>query len=155
MPGDLVRLRDRPANPLVVAERVEEADALRAGEDEVEAGHGGEPLLLLDALARLRVEPLDRDRPVLDRRAQARAARRVEAAEERPEVALMDDAREVEGLGAAARPHPRRLSPTGVVVVETAGDLLLVVALLADRELGHTQHAGSSSETKGAETHMH
>jgi hypothetical protein len=106
-------------------------------------------------LPRLGVEPLDRDRPVPDRRAHARTARRVEAAEERPQPALVDDAFEPEPPGAAPDPHARRLAAAGVVVVQTAGDLLLVVGVLADRQLGHAQHAGSPYETEAAETHMH
>jgi hypothetical protein len=154
-PGRLVRLRHRPTHLLVVSEGVEEAHTLRAGEDEVEAGHRREPLLLLDEPARLGVDSLDRDRPVPDRRPQPLAARWVEAAQKRPHLSLLDDARESELLGAAPCPHARRLATTGVVVVQAAGDLLLVVGLLPDRQLGHAQHAAPLAHPNSAETHMH
>jgi hypothetical protein len=154
-PGRLVRLGDRLARLLILCERVEEANALGAGEDEVKAGNGREPLLLVDELPRLRVDPLDRDCPVPDRRSQPVAARRVEAAKKRAELAVVDDASDPKRLAAAPCLDPRRLAPTGVVVVETAGDLLLVVGLLADRELGHAQHGDASPKAEGAETHMH
>jgi hypothetical protein len=99
-PGRLVRLGDRLARLLILCERVEEANALGAGEDEVKAGNGREPLLLVDELPRLRVDPLDRDCPVPDRRSQPVAARRVEAAKKRAELAVVDDASD-----------PKRLSP--------------------------------------------
>ena len=61
LPGGGVRLVDRPPG-LLVAERVQEADALRDGEDEVEAGDRAERLLLQPPLAARRVDLLDRDR---------------------------------------------------------------------------------------------
>jgi hypothetical protein len=70
-----------------------------------------------------------------DRRAQAHAARRVDPAQERPQLALLDDAREPELLAAAPCPNARRLAATSVVVVETA--LFTVVAVvLADPLFG-------------------
>jgi hypothetical protein len=53
-------LVDGPPCPLV-AERVQEADALRNREDEVEAGNGGELLPLDSPLVGVRVDPLDGD----------------------------------------------------------------------------------------------
>ena len=73
LPGGGVRLVDRAAR-LLVAERVQEADALRDGEDEVEAGDRRELLLLQPPLAGGRVDPLDRDRARL--RVPRAAARR-------------------------------------------------------------------------------
>jgi len=49
------------------------------------------------------------------------------------EVAVVDDADEAETRGTAAGPDSRRLATTGVVVVQTASDLLLVVGLLSER----------------------
>ncbi len=51
LPGRLVRLAHLAPHPLVVGERVQEADALRAREDQVVARDRREPLLLLLPLA--------------------------------------------------------------------------------------------------------
>ena len=64
LPRRLVRLVDRAAG-LLVAERVEQADALRRREDEVEPGDRRELLRLDPALVGQRVDPLDRDHPRL------------------------------------------------------------------------------------------
>ena len=71
------------------------------------------------------------------------------------ELALLDHAAEPEQLGAAAGPDPRRLAAARVVVVQPARDLLLVVGLLAQRQLRHAQHAGPNSNPTSGETHMH
>ena len=119
LPRSLVRLADLAPHPLVVGQRVQQADALRAREDEVVAGDRREPLRLLPPLARLDVERADRDRPLPHRRAQPRLVRRVDAAKQRAEVAVLDDADEPEPVSSAAGPQPRRLTPTRVVVVQT------------------------------------
>ncbi len=52
-------------------------------------------------------------------------------------------------------PQPRRLTPTGVVVVEAQGDLLLVVGLLAEGELRDAQHGAPRTEDRSSGTQMH
>src|SRR5215218_4826215 len=155
LPCFLVRLAHFTADLLVVGERVEQADALRAGEDEVVAGHRGEPLLLLPPLARVDVESANRDRALTHRLSQPLRVRRVGAAQQGAEVAVLDDADQAEPRGSAAGPDPRRLAATGVVVVQPAGDLLLVVGLVAQRQLRDAQHRRSPRDPKGARTHMH
>ena len=56
LPGRLVRLADLAPHLLVVGQRVQHADALRAREDEVVARDRREPLRLLAPLAALHVE---------------------------------------------------------------------------------------------------
>ena len=51
--------------------------------------------------------------------------------------------RKPEQLRTAPGPDPRRLAAAGVVVVQPARDLLLVVGLLAQRQLRHAQHLDS------------
>lgn len=89
---------------LLVAEGVEQAHALGDGEDEVEAGDRAERLRLDPPLAGFGVDPLDRDLPLLRSLAQALAARRVDAADELRELAVLDNALEPEQRGAAAGP---------------------------------------------------
>ena len=155
LPGRLVRLTDLAPRRLVVGERVQQADALRAREHEVVPGHRREPLRLLAPLAALDVEPPHRDRPLPHRRPQHRAARRVDAAQQRPEPAVLDHAREPERRSTATGPEPRRLAAAGVVVVQPARDLLLVVGLLPERELRHAQHLDSNREEHRGQTQMH
>ncbi len=155
LPRALVRLAHFTANPLVLGKRMEQADALRAREDEVVAGDRGEPLLLLPPLAALHVEHANGDRALPHRRPQRCLARRVHAPKQRPEIAIFDDADETEPLGAATSPQARRLAPARVVVVQTTSDLLLVVRLLAQRQLRNAQHAGTPPGEQRAETHMH
>lgn len=126
--GRLMSLADLTSHPLVVGERVHDAHALGAREDEVEPRDRGEPLCLLPPLAALRVECADGDRPLADGRAQPRGARRVDAAKQGAEVAVLDHAGETEQLDAAAGPDSRRLAAARVVVVQTVRDLLLVEA---------------------------
>src|SRR5262249_31175082 len=57
--------------------------------------------------------------------------------------------------GPATGPDPGRLATTGVVVVQTTSDLLLVVGLLPQRQLRHAQHASTAEKSKRAKTHMH
>ena len=155
LPGRLVRLADLASHPFVVGERVEDADALRAGEDEVVAGQRCQPLLLLSPLAGLDVEHAHGDRPLPDGRPQPVVARRVDAAKQRAQIAVADHAHETKMLGPAAGPDAGRLSPARVVVIYPASDLLLVVGLLAHRQLRHAQHARPSPRPTSAETHMH
>ena len=128
LPGGDVRLVDGAAR-LLVAERVQEADALRHGEDEVEAGDRPKRLLLQAPLAARRVDLLDGDRPRLRMPpAQPLAAQRVVAADERAELPVLDDALEPERGRATSGPDARRLAAAGVVVVESGRDRALVVA---------------------------
>ena len=103
LPGARVRLVDGPAG-LLVAERVQQADALRDAEDEVEAGDGRELLRLDDALVCQRVDPLDRDPPCPSVPAQLRIGVRVVAADQPPELALLHEPFELELTSAATYP---------------------------------------------------
>ena len=62
------------------------------------------------------------------------------AADQPPELALVDDPFELELGRATADPDARRLAAAGVVVVDPGGDGALVVGLLARRELRHREH---------------
>jgi hypothetical protein len=44
------------------------------------------------------------------------------------------------GIGPAPDPLPGRLAAPGLVIVEAVGDLLLVVAVLAERDLADREH---------------
>ena len=94
---------------LLVAERVEQADALRRREDEVEPGDRGELLRLDAALVGERVDALDRDHPRLRLAtcAQLLLGVRMEAADQPAELALVHDALELERSGASAGPDAR------------------------------------------------
>ena len=70
LPRGLMRLADLAANPLVVGERVQQADALRAREHEVVPRNRCQPLRLLPPLPALEVERPDGDRPLAHRRPQ-------------------------------------------------------------------------------------
>ena len=98
-----MRLVDGPAG-LLVAERVQQADALRDAEDEVEAGDGRELLRLDDALVRQRVDPLDRDPPRPSVLAQLRIGVRVVPADQPPKLALLHEPFELELTSAATYP---------------------------------------------------
>ena len=108
LPGGGVCLVDGPAG-LLVAERVQQADALGNREDEVVTRDRSQRLLLESPLARRGVDSLDRDAP-RSRAAPAQllAGARVLAADQRSELALLDDAFEPE----ARAPRP----------VQTPGD---------------------------------
>jgi hypothetical protein len=136
-----VRLLHRPPG-LFVAERVQQADALGRGEDEVEAGDRCQLLHFQRAVAGERVDPLDRDPPRPVVAAQLLLRPRVLAPDQPTQLALLHDAFEPELLGAAASPDAWRLAPARVVVVEAVRDGAFVVALLARRELGDAQHSG-------------
>ena len=105
LPGGEVGLVDLVADVLV-AERVQEADALGGAEDEVVAADRREPLRLQPARPRVRVDPLDRDRPLPGGPAEPLAARGVEALAELAELPVCDDAAQPERGGAAAGPDP-------------------------------------------------
>src|SRR5205814_130044 len=122
----LVRLRNLAPDALVVGQRVQNADALRAREDEVVAGDRRQGLLGLAPLARLEVELAHVDRALANRSSQPFVSRRIDASQQRSEVPVLDDADEAERLSAAPRPDARRLAATGVVVVDAKRDLLLV-----------------------------
>ena len=119
LPGRLVRLAQLAADALVVGQRMQQADALRAREDKVVARHGREPLLLLPPLAGLGVQRAHGDRPLAHRRPQPGVARGVDTAKERPQVALANDPEEPKPFSVAPSPDPRRLTATGVVVVQS------------------------------------
>ena len=142
LPGGGVRLVDRPPG-LLVAERVQEADALRDGEDEVEAGDRAERLLLPSPLAARRVDLLDRDRSAPSD-AGAAGCSPVSGWSPRisvSQLAVLDDAFEPERQRRLCRSRCPGDSPRpGVVVVDPGGDGALVVALLARRQLCDAQH---------------
>ena len=144
LPGFEVGFADGPAYSLV-AERVEEADALGHAEHEVEARNRGELLLLGVPLARVRVDPLDGDRPLLRMPPKPLASERIQAANESPKLPVLDDAFETQSGSAAPCPHPRRLAASGVVVIEARRHRALVVRLLARRELRDRQHVADLS----------
>lgn len=83
---------DRAAHVLVVAERVQEADALGTGEDQVVAGNRREGLRLVVPETGRLVERAHRDRSLPGRRPQSLALGGAYPAKERPEVAVTDDA---------------------------------------------------------------
>jgi hypothetical protein len=143
LPGVRVGLHDRQPG-LFVAEGVEEADALGRAEDEVEAGDGSEPLLLYPSLPARRVDPLDLDRPRGRMLAKLGSRQRMKPANELPQLALLDDAFQIELLGASTGPDTRRLAFARVVVVDTRRHRALVVALLAGRELGDAEHSSKT-----------
>ena len=144
LPSGQVRLIHR-APRLLVAKRVQQADALRHAEDEVEAGHRRQLLHLQLALAAIRVDPLDRDPPRLRMPAQLFLGVRVDAANQPAEFPLVHEPLQLELSGAAARPDAGRLAAARVVVVEPRRDRALVVALLPRRELRDAQHSGHYS----------
>src|SRR5262249_22964995 len=99
-------------------------------------------LLLQATLAGGGVDLLDRDRARLRvPAAQLLAGKGVVAANQRAELAVLDDALEAERGGAAAGPDARRPAAASVVVVDPGRDGALVVALLPRRQLRHAQHA--------------
>src|SRR5581483_8496970 len=110
---------------------------------------------LLAPLAGRDVEPAHGDHPRPHRLPQPLLGCRVHSTQQRPQIAVSNDADEAEPVSAAAGPDPRRLASTRVVVVETTSDLLLVVGLLAERELRHAQHPATPAKPDRAETHMH
>ena len=63
------------------------------------------------------------------------------AADQRPELPVLDDPFEAELRRAAPEPDPRRLAPSGVVIVEARRHRSLVVGLLAWGELRDGEHA--------------
>ena len=117
LPGRLVRLAHLTPHPLVVGQRMQQAQALRAREHEVVARDRREPLLLLLPLAAPDIEHPHRDRPRPHRRPQRGPARRIDTTQQRPEIAVLDHADEPERRGTASRPHTRRLAAARVVVV--------------------------------------
>ncbi len=150
-----MRLADLAAHPLIVGERMQHADALRAREHQVVAADRLQPLRLLAPLARVNVERADGDCPLPHRLPQPLLVRRIDAAQQCSQVAVADDADEAQSRRATPRPEPRRLAATRVVVVQPSRDLLLVIRLLAQRQLRHTQHPAHPPAREGAETHMH
>ena len=128
---------------LVVAERVQQADALRRREHEVVPRDRRERLHLEPALAGRRIDPLDRDLLPGRMPAELGGRERMLAADQPPQLALADDPVELELRRAAPDPDARRLAAAGVVVVDPGGDRALVVGLLARRELRHRQHRGT------------
>jgi hypothetical protein len=104
LPGGGVGLVDG-APGLGIAERVQDADALGDGEDAVEARDRAEGLPLQAPLAAGGVDLLDRDRAGLRvPPAQLFAGVGVVAADQRPQLAILDDPFEPEREGAAAGP---------------------------------------------------
>ncbi len=67
----------------------------------------------------------------------------VVARDQRAELPGTYPAREAEGLRAGARPFAGGLAAAGVVVVLPLGYLLLVVAVLAERDLPNREHSGA------------
>src|ERR1700674_4487630 len=114
LPGARVRLVDGSAG-LLVAERVEQADALRDAEDEIKAGDGGELLRLDDTLVSERVDPLDCDLPCPSVPAQFRIGVWVVPANKPPELALLDESLEFELVGAGTDPYAWRLTAARAV----------------------------------------
>lgn len=92
VPGGLVRLADLTAHSLVVGQRVQQADALRTGEHEVETGNRPMRLPILHPPAGLEVERADSDGPLAHRLAEQLLRRRVDPPKQRPEVAVLHDA---------------------------------------------------------------
>src|SRR5262249_16238339 len=117
---------------------VQEAHTLRRGEHEVESAHWREPLLLEPARARMRVDPLDRDRPLPRRTAKQITRAWIAPLAKRGKVPLLDDAVKAEPFGASARPHARRLAAAAVILVKPLRHRLLVVTLLPLGELRDT-----------------
>ena len=105
LPGGGVCLVDGAAGVLV-AECVEQTDALGNREDEVEACDRAQRLFLESPVARGRIDPLDRDspRPRAALGAELFAGVRVFGPDQRSELPLLDDAFELQGQGATARP---------------------------------------------------
>ena len=68
---------------------------------------------------------------------------RMLAADQPPELAVADDAVELELRRTTPDPDAQGLAAAGVVVVDPVGDRALVVGLLARRELRHRQHRGT------------
>ena len=91
-PGSFVCLRDRAPHVLVVSQRVQQAHALRAREDEAVARDRSELLHLVLPLAGLEVELADCDRPLANGRSEAFATCRIDAAKKRAETAVLHDA---------------------------------------------------------------
>jgi hypothetical protein len=139
LPRRCVRLVDGAAGVLA-AEGMEEADALRRREDEVEARDRRQLLLLRSPRARVRVDPFDRDRPRLVVPTQLFPAHGVGAAYQQAELALAHNALEPKGRRPTTDPHPRRLTPARVIVIHPRRHRTLVVRLLPRRQLRHTQH---------------
>ena len=107
-----------PSEP-VGPDRGEHAHRLRRREGQVERSDLGVALARAQADTRIaRVKPCD----------------------QRAELLGGDAAAEPEGIGPAPDPLPRRLPPAGVVVVPSLGNLLLVVAVLAQRDLADREH---------------
>ena len=81
-------------------------------------------------------------------RRRSSGSRGIKAGEERAELRRRDAGRQAEPGRAGAQPLPRGLAATGVVVVGALGDLLLVVAVLAERDLADREHRpGQISKT--------
>jgi hypothetical protein len=101
-----VRLLHRAAS-LLVAERVQQADALRHAENEVEARHRRQLLCLERPLAGERVDPLHGDLACPVVTPQLVLGARVLAADQAPKLALAHHALELELASATAHPDAR------------------------------------------------
>src|SRR5262249_24757122 len=125
-----------------VTERVEQADALRRREHQVEPRDRSQPLRLHPPLVGERVDAFDCDEPGLHAptRTQLLLGVRMQAADQAAELAFLHNAVELERSGAAADPNAGRLAQACVVIVEACRDGAFVVALLAWRELRDAEH---------------
>jgi hypothetical protein len=126
----VLEIGQRGSDGLFVASH-ESARGLRRGDREQDA-HG---------LRRREGQVERRDLRVMRRGAQPCAGvPRIEPGDQRVELLRLHAAGEPERQRTGADPLPRSLAATGVVVIATAGNLLLVVAVLAQRDLVDREH---------------
>ncbi len=127
---DVLEIPERRSDGLFVA--ADENARGRLRRDREQDAHG---------LRRAERQVERRDLRVPGRGAQPRAeVSRIEPGDQRVELLRLDTPREPERLGAGADPLPRSLTASRVVVIAATSYLLLVVAVLAQRDLADREH---------------
>ena len=117
LPRRLVRL-DHSQSRALVPKGVQQTDALWRSEDEIEPGHGTKLTFDHPNVPGRGVHLVHPDRPALSVLAEPLAVRRIVPSDQQAELAIANDAGQLQARRAAARPYSRRLAPPGVVVVE-------------------------------------
>ena len=126
----LIQIRERGGHRVVVRAHQHARQLVRAG--------GGEDA---DRLRRRKRQIKRRDLRITSRPPQPhRRIARIHARDQRVELPILHPAREAERLRAGALPLARNLPAARVVVVGALCDLLLVIAVLAHRDLADRHH---------------
>ena len=120
--GDLTGVDDRPLHPHIIGDGVQDRHRLRRFERQVKPRH---PTRMGADRFAVRGEP---------------AGAGSDPGEHGAQVVGVDVTGQPEPFRADASPPARRLTRAGVVVVQRLGDTRKLVRLLADPELGDTEH---------------